>query len=29
MIQDLMIIALGTALVFAFGYIYTLLTEKK
>jgi len=29
MIQDLIIIAIGTALVFAFGYIYTLLTEKK
>jgi hypothetical protein len=29
MIQDLLIIALGTALVFAFGFIYSLITEKK
>jgi hypothetical protein len=29
MIQDLLIIALGTALIFAFGFIYTLITEKK
>jgi hypothetical protein len=29
MIQDLIIIALGTALVFAFGFIYSLITEKK
>jgi hypothetical protein len=29
MLQDLLIIALGTALVFAFGFIYSLLTKKK
>jgi hypothetical protein len=29
MIQDLLIIALGTALIFAFGFIYSLITEKK
>jgi hypothetical protein len=29
MIQDLLIIALGTALIFAFGIIHTLKTEKK
>jgi hypothetical protein len=29
MIQDLIIIALGTALIFAFGFIHTLKTEKK
>lgn len=29
MIQDLLIIVLGTALIFAFGFIYSLITEKK
>jgi hypothetical protein len=29
MIQDLLIIAIGTALIFAFGFIYSLITEKK
>jgi hypothetical protein len=29
MLQDLLIIAIGTALVFAFGFIYSLITEKK
>lgn len=29
MIQDLIIISIGTALVFAFGIIHTLKTEKK
>jgi hypothetical protein len=29
MIQNLLIIVIGTALVFAFGFIYSLITEKK
>jgi hypothetical protein len=29
MIQDLLIIALGTAFIFAFGFIYSLITKKK
>jgi hypothetical protein len=28
-IQDLIIIALGTALIFTFGIVHTLMTEKK
>jgi hypothetical protein len=29
MIQDLLIIVLGTAFIFAFGFIYSLITKKK
>jgi len=29
MIQDLVIIAMGTALIFIFGIVYTPMTEKK
>lgn len=28
-IQDLVIIAIGTALIFAFGFIHTAITQKK